>query len=170
MAERGKKTMIGAILGDIIGAPYEFDRGPKVKDFGPLFIRGSEYTDDTVMTIAVADALMEAGKNAGEAEAKNLKAALEEKTKEKLNHLSDEEAKALLEAKWVDPIVKKLLALPSVVLGDLASKIKALVTKYATTLADVEARIESAEADIAELDIALLDAEYENITGGTDDE
>ena len=64
--------MIGAILGDIIGAPYEFDRGPKVKDFGPFFIRGSEYTDDTVMTIAVADALMEAGKNAGEAEAKNL--------------------------------------------------------------------------------------------------
>ena len=49
--------MIGAILGDMIGAPYEFDRSPKVKEF-PLFSRYSEFTDDSVMTIAVADALM----------------------------------------------------------------------------------------------------------------
>ena len=28
--------MYGAILGDIIGSPYEFDRGSKTKDF-PLF-------------------------------------------------------------------------------------------------------------------------------------
>lgn len=49
--------MIGAILGDMIGAPYEFDRGNKTKDF-PLFSKESQFTDDTVMTIAVADALM----------------------------------------------------------------------------------------------------------------
>ena len=51
--------MYGAILGDIIGCPYEFDRGNKTKDF-PLFSTESEFTDDTVMTIAVADAFMEA--------------------------------------------------------------------------------------------------------------
>lgn len=51
--------MYGAILGDIIGCPYEFDRGNKTKEF-PLFSRQSEFTDDTVMTIAVADAFMEA--------------------------------------------------------------------------------------------------------------
>ena len=49
--------MYGAILGDIIGSPYEFDQGNKTKEF-PLFSENSEYTDDTVMTIAVADALM----------------------------------------------------------------------------------------------------------------
>ena len=49
--------MIGAILGDMIGAPYEFDRGRKTKDF-PLFSRYSQFTDDSVMTIAVADALL----------------------------------------------------------------------------------------------------------------
>ena len=31
--------MYGAIIGDMVGAPYEFDRSPKVKDFGPLFIK-----------------------------------------------------------------------------------------------------------------------------------
>ena len=50
--------MYGAILGDMIGAPYEFDRGKKTKDF-PLFVKESRFTDDTVMTIAVAEALMD---------------------------------------------------------------------------------------------------------------
>lgn len=50
--------MYGAILGDIIGSPYEFDRGNKSKDF-EMFEGDSGFTDDTVMTIAVADALME---------------------------------------------------------------------------------------------------------------
>lgn len=49
--------MYGAILGDMIGAPFEFDRSPKVKEF-PLFTIESQFTDDSVMTIAVADALM----------------------------------------------------------------------------------------------------------------
>lgn len=51
--------MYGAILGDMIGSPYEFDRGKKTKDF-PFFDRGATFTDDSVMTIAVAEALMRA--------------------------------------------------------------------------------------------------------------
>ena len=39
--------MIGAILGDMIGSPYEFNRSPKVKEF-PLFSKYSEFTDDSV--------------------------------------------------------------------------------------------------------------------------
>ena len=50
--------MYGAILGDMIGAPYEFDRGNKSKEF-PMFVKESQFTDDTVMTIAVAEALMD---------------------------------------------------------------------------------------------------------------
>lgn len=50
--------MYGAILGDMIGSPYEFDwQNIKTKDF-PLFRYDSEFTDDSVMTVAVADALM----------------------------------------------------------------------------------------------------------------
>ena len=50
--------MYGAILGDMIGAPYEFDMGDKTKDF-PLFSKGSVFTDDSVMTVAVAKALLD---------------------------------------------------------------------------------------------------------------
>lgn len=57
--------MYGAILGDIIGSPYEFDRGEKTKDF-PLFPPHARFTDDTVMTVAVAEALIAAGTGASE--------------------------------------------------------------------------------------------------------
>lgn len=49
--------MYGAILGDIIGSVYEFE-GIKTKDF-ELFPKGCDVTDDTIMTIAVARALMQ---------------------------------------------------------------------------------------------------------------
>ena len=58
--------MYGAILGDIIGSPYEFDSNNiKTKDF-ELFSERSEYTDDSVMTIAVAEGLMNCGTDADE--------------------------------------------------------------------------------------------------------
>lgn len=58
--------MYGAILGDIIGSPYEFDGSGKTKDF-PLFTRESAFTDDSVMTIAVADAFLDVRAGEGEA-------------------------------------------------------------------------------------------------------
>ena len=48
--------MIGAIIGDIAGSRFEFDNH-RSTDFD-LFGRGCSYTDDTVMTVAVADAIM----------------------------------------------------------------------------------------------------------------
>ncbi len=50
--------MLGAIIGDIIGSPYEFTLyNIKTKEF-PLFSNRSTFTDDTVHTIAVADAII----------------------------------------------------------------------------------------------------------------
>ena len=57
--------MYGAIIGDIIGSRFEFDRGNKTRDF-KLFTSESDFTDDTVMTIAVAEALMDVGPSADE--------------------------------------------------------------------------------------------------------
>ena len=48
--------MYGAFIGDIIGSKYEF-HNIKTKDF-PLFSIGCDYTDDTIMTVAVAKAIM----------------------------------------------------------------------------------------------------------------
>ncbi len=48
--------MIGAIAGDIIGSVYEH-HPIKTKDF-PLFQPRSRFTDDSVLTVAIADALL----------------------------------------------------------------------------------------------------------------
>ena len=48
--------MIGAIIGDYVGSIYEMDN-IKTTDF-PFFSPFCRFTDDTVMSIAVADALM----------------------------------------------------------------------------------------------------------------
>ena len=51
--------MLGAIAGDIIGSVYEL-KPIKQKVF-PLFVDASQFTDDTVLTIAVADVLLHRG-------------------------------------------------------------------------------------------------------------
>ena len=48
--------MIGAIFGDIVGSIYEFDQ-IKTKDF-PLYNPKAFFTDDTIMTVAVADHIL----------------------------------------------------------------------------------------------------------------
>ena len=62
--------MLGAIIGDITGSRFEFDRGDKSREF-ELFTRDCFFTDDTVMTVAVAEALLDAGKDADEKTVKN---------------------------------------------------------------------------------------------------
>lgn len=49
--------MLGAIIGDIIGSVYEFDNYLS-KDFQPLFHPSAFFTDDTICTVAIADALV----------------------------------------------------------------------------------------------------------------
>lgn len=50
--------MLGAIAGDIIGSVYEFNN-IKTKDF-PLFNDGCRFTDDTILTLAVAEVILNA--------------------------------------------------------------------------------------------------------------
>lgn len=49
-------SMLGAIAGDVIGSVHE-GAGTKTKDF-PLFVPESTFTDDTVLTVAVAESLL----------------------------------------------------------------------------------------------------------------
>ena len=49
--------MLGAIFGDIVGSPFEF-RNTKTKSF-EMFAKGCHFTDDSVMTLAVAKALLQ---------------------------------------------------------------------------------------------------------------
>ena len=52
--------MIGAIIGDIVGSRFEFNNN-RSKNF-ELFTNECNVTDDSIMTIAVAKAIMETEK------------------------------------------------------------------------------------------------------------
>ena len=49
-------TIIGAIIGDVMGSVYEFDN-IRTTEFD-MFNPKCDFTDDTVLTIAVADCLL----------------------------------------------------------------------------------------------------------------
>ena len=48
--------MIGAMIGDIVGSRFEFDNH-RSKEF-ELFTEDCQVTDDTILTLAVAKAMM----------------------------------------------------------------------------------------------------------------
>jgi len=50
--------VLGTIIGDIVGSAYEFS-GHKSKNFTPLFHPKSRFTDDTVCTVGIAQALLD---------------------------------------------------------------------------------------------------------------
>jgi len=52
-----KNPVLGAICGDMIGVPYEFRKSKAEENF-PLWSEYSHFSDDTVMTIAVAEWLL----------------------------------------------------------------------------------------------------------------
>lgn len=51
--------MIGAVIGDIVGSPYEFNQNNIKTTVFPLFSDRCEWTDDTVMAAATAKTLLE---------------------------------------------------------------------------------------------------------------
>jgi ADP-ribosylglycohydrolase len=59
---RSSMTILGAMVGDIIGSSHEHGR-VKSRDF-PLFTADSRFTDDTVLTAAVASAIIDARRSA----------------------------------------------------------------------------------------------------------
>ena len=48
--------MIGAIIGDIVGSRFEFNNTDK--KYFKLFTKDCDFTDDTICTVAVADAIL----------------------------------------------------------------------------------------------------------------
>ena len=56
MTKDSKNRIIGAMIGDIVGSTYEFAK--KIPTKFKLFRSGCSFTDDTVLTVAIADALL----------------------------------------------------------------------------------------------------------------
>lgn len=79
---------------------------------------------------------------------KEAEVMLEDKTKDTIEGLTDEQVCSLLDAKWNKPLIQQLGSFPNAVVDELVAKVGALRDKYATTYADIDAEIQSIEAEL----------------------
>jgi|LNAP01.1.fsa_nt_gb type I restriction enzyme M protein len=72
-------------------------------------------------------------------------------TKATIEALTDEQVFALLELKWISPLVAALNQLPTVLIQTLTTQVQALSDKYAITYAHVAKEIASTENELASM-------------------
>jgi type I restriction enzyme M protein len=101
-------------------------------------------------------------------EEKNLKSDIKKDTeslhlltKETIEGLSQEEANALLKAKWITPLIEQLYKLPEAIIDNLIAAIKAKMNKYSSTFSDIEKEIEETEKALSAMIDDLVGDEFE---------
>lgn len=83
------------------------------------------------------------------------------KTKETIENLTDEQARELLEQKWIHPLAQGIRQLPHIAVQALVDMVKALSEKYAVTYDAVETEIKETETALAALIDQLTGSEYD---------
>lgn len=171
---RSRMTAIDSELEEMLENLSEEDiaaLGEALNEAGDAFVapklKGSaqELREDAD-TVALAEMLDDARNLLDEQKSlkkqiKEGEAALIETTKETIEGLSDDQARALLDIKWNQPIVEQLHALPRASIDTLISKVKALRDKYATTLLEVDEQIRTEEAELSHLLGQLVGSEFD---------
>lgn len=87
--------------------------------------------------------------------------ALHLKTKTTIEKLNDDQVCALLELKWITPLLNELSQLPTNLIHQLTNQVQKLANKYATTYADVANEIENTEQALAGLIDELTGNEFD---------
>lgn len=159
----------GRALAELVDELSEEDKSrPFVNDAGDAFVESEvkkalkqkTAEDATLAILTRAQRLMQEEK-ALKKQIKADTAALQEKTKETIEHLSDEDARRLLADKWITPLMARLGALPEMAVTTLTDRLGEIVKKYADTLEDVEADIRDTEGALAAMMGDLEGNEYD---------
>ena len=84
-------------------------------------------------------------------EALKLTKELEEKTIKKIENLSDEEVKSLLEAKWITPLVDALNEMPITVVQDFNAELTRICNRYSEPLTTLDEQINQTQTELFSL-------------------
>lgn len=97
-------------------------------------------------------------------EIKNDTNALHLKTKETIENLSDDQLITLLQAKWIQPIIEGIEALPNRQIDMLQKAIESLQKKYNDTFEDIEKEIRETEKQLSQM-MSELQGSEEDMAG-----
>ena len=163
-ALRAKETRLAEIAGEYESYLDELSEEDKeqnfVNDAKDAFvaaevkkaIKAREVEPATLSILKDVDALFAEEKTLKK-KVKDDSAALHQRTKSVIEHLTDEEVCDLLHRKWILPLMENLNSLPDAVLDDFVKQLDAVCKKYETTFEDVESQIASTEHEL----LGLLD-------------
>ena len=89
---------------------------------------------------------------------------LHKNTKDMIENLTEEKALQIVEKKWIAPLVHDLTDIPSSIISDMRHKIDYLVSKYLTTMHDIQQEKNNIRSNIAGM-ISNLNASGSDING-----
>lgn len=92
---------------------------------------------------------------------KDQDAELQRKTKITIESLTEEQALSLLAAKWIQPTIDGISALPRNIVDDLIAKLEELSKKYATTFEDIETEISEVETSLISMIDQLTGSDFD---------
>lgn len=138
------------------------DGTPSVKglrDYESYLMQNYKFPEDTFgAKLSNAIALMDEEKEVKK-EAKEKNEELHTLTKETIENLTDEEAKQLLNEKWIVPIEVGIKSLVPQYFKDLEVELKKLNDKYAETMNDIQINISKSSQELVEMMSQLTGSE-----------
>lgn len=94
-------------------------------------------------------------------EIRNMYVELSNHTKALIESMPENDALAVLEAKWITPICDEILRLPDSVVNSLESKVNALIKKYSVTMLDVDRELAETEKEFCSMIDDLEGGEFD---------
>jgi type I restriction enzyme M protein len=116
-----------------------------------------DFFEEKILKIADLDENIKAIKN----EIKDIALKLETDTKQYIETVSDEDAIALIEKKWISVLCDKINDLPNKLITDFVSMVMKLIKKYETTLTAIDTEISEVEGCLAEMLDELTGDEFD---------
>ena len=153
MLNEGKTAFVAAVVAKKIKEEYG--------SLSKAVIAVASYEEDAVERMPVrVQQLMDEEKDLKK-QVKDDFAVLHMLTKKTIEALSDEEVVALLEAKWIKPLMTALQKVPDNIVAELVSGVRTMADKYAATYAEVAVQIAETKSSLADLIDGLTGNDYD---------
>jgi type I restriction enzyme M protein len=122
---------------------------------------GTKVEEDSVEKAILHAEKVNAEEKVLKSEVKKETLALHLQTKDTIEELSDAEAKEILKAKWFEPIIGAMNALPNDLIKELVSKVQSLSQKYEVTYSELENDISKTQGELCVLMDQLTGNEFD---------
>lgn len=155
--EDGAEFVFAALREEAAGILKQ--KNPKAKQIAEYLAGHQEQESYEYKIVSVLAALEE--EKAEKRKLRRMENELEEKTVSTIENLAEEEARHLLDCKWIQPLMAGLYGAADTVIDELSSNVKAIADKYADTFRSIEDEDRAASGELLSMVKELTGNEYD---------